>query len=119
MVDNIGGAGPAQQMADRKAMDHARGRVKRANRIALDRTPALSSAEAAGGIEQIVLEKREQTIGLAAASGDGRRFRARRISRARDSDILRILRPSVVGPARRTRGEAQRTKFGAAPGKLA
>jgi hypothetical protein len=53
-------------MADRKAMDHARGGVERAHAIAGDRMAGIvERMEAAGGIERLVLEEREEIVGLA------------------------------------------------------
>jgi hypothetical protein len=76
MIDEIAGARPAHEMADREAMNHARRRVQRARGI-VRQCPAgvIERMEAAGGIERFGLED----------------FRAR-------AALLQVIRSSAVHP---------------------
>ena len=76
VIDDVGGAGPAEQMGDGEAMDHARRLVQRPHAVAGQRPAArVEIGEAAGRIDQIRLVKRQQRIGLvgepAAVGGAG------------------------------------------------
>ncbi len=66
VVDKIVRAGAPEQMADRKAMNHAGGRMERAGALAGDRMArVVKRVEAAGRVERLAFEEREQAVGLA------------------------------------------------------
>ena len=65
VIDDVGGAGPAEQMRDGEAMDHARRLVQRPRAIARQRPAArVEIGEAARRIDQLRLVERQQRIGL-------------------------------------------------------
>jgi hypothetical protein len=66
VIDEIGGAWPSEQMADRETMDHPARRMKRARRIVFDRLARIVDREETTlRIERLILEKPEQIVGVA------------------------------------------------------